>query len=467
MTLFAFKANNENDGMPTTKVTFIQMDPKVVEIPNRAFAGCHFLKRVEFSNEQQLLQTVGDHAFLNCYCLNDFQLFTRKIGTASFASCRGLFSLNLLEGLEVIGAKAFVNCPFSTIRIPSTVTIVEKKAFSNCERLISVEMFEGVQEIGDGAFEWCLDLRNVVIPSTVKNIGTRAFYQCKSLRDKFSDEQDLIQRLRTRFDDLPFHRMCYYQSNNLDVAMKEFKGTYKSQDCLGMTPLHIFTLSKSQNLNMCQKLVEYFPQDLITKDHWGDLPIYYACLSNAPFNVIQYLVQMHLTLFPNVQLNWKKVIHNTVSSHAPIETIKYLLQVKDVHIFPKEKVDWKRMVRDLSETHGSMEVVKCLVQSSLENLLNSLGMFQWQQHISNEICQIPSLSYWENREEHIHLIQSKLHKYELKEITSLLEMILWKNKIEEYKAYESESLRSNCRIHCGVEIVIPNVLPFLGKNGIG
>jgi hypothetical protein len=63
-----------------------------------------------------------------------------------------------------------------------------------------------------------------------------------------------------------------------------------------------------------------------------------------------------------------------------------------------------------------------------------------------------------------------LAKYERLEILSLLESSLWEWKIKElefqhgYESGDSVSIERNaCRVGCGAEIVIANVLLFLGK----
>ena len=59
---------------------------------------------------------------------------------------------------------------------------------------------------------------------------------------------------------------------------------------------------------------------------------------------------------------------------------------------------------------------------------------------------------------HFDIIHRKLltyeHKYhQLKDVAFFLELALWKSKIEES--------RKQCRINCGVDVIIPNVLPYL------
>lgn len=58
------------------------------------------------------------------------------------------------------------------------------------------------------------------------------------------------------------------------------------------------------------------------------------------------------------------------------------------------------------------------------------------------------------------VIHSTLIKYERLEILSLLELIMWKVRINEFQAIDSQD-RNRYRIRCGADIVISNILPFL------
>jgi hypothetical protein len=57
-------------------------------------------------------------------------------------------------------------------------TNVESFAFRKCRRLSSVELPEGLLVIGDAAFSLCDSLRHIEIPASVERIGVAAF--CKS-----------------------------------------------------------------------------------------------------------------------------------------------------------------------------------------------------------------------------------------------------------------------------------------------
>lgn len=69
--------------------------------------------------------------------------------------------------------------------IPSNVKIIGEKAFFECYGLSAVQIPEGVTEIGYRAFRCCKNLESVIIPESVKKIGKEAFEYCESLPSVF------------------------------------------------------------------------------------------------------------------------------------------------------------------------------------------------------------------------------------------------------------------------------------------
>lgn len=65
--------------------------------------------------------------------------------------------------------------------LPSTITQIGLQAFSHCTNLRSVKIPDSVVEIGHSAFAHCDSLKTIVIPNKVKEIGNQTFEVCKSL----------------------------------------------------------------------------------------------------------------------------------------------------------------------------------------------------------------------------------------------------------------------------------------------
>lgn len=82
----------------------------------------------------------------------------------------------------VICDKAFWNCKMTSISIPTSVTQIGERAFYGCKGLTYVEIPSSVTSISSGMFEKCLSLTSVTIPSSVTVIGEDAFWDCYALQ---------------------------------------------------------------------------------------------------------------------------------------------------------------------------------------------------------------------------------------------------------------------------------------------
>ena len=67
-------------------------------------------------------------------------------------------------------------------QFPKNVKQIGKKAFRNCKKLKKVNYSSNLQQLGAQSFENCTDLQQVSLPDSVKTIGKKAFKNCKKLK---------------------------------------------------------------------------------------------------------------------------------------------------------------------------------------------------------------------------------------------------------------------------------------------
>ena len=93
--------------------------------------------------------------------------------------------MQLNEGLERLGAKevingkeyeggAFAGTALESIRLPSTLKRIEAEMFYSCENLKSVDVPDGVELIGESCFKGS-GIEQVKLPSTLKTLERQSF----------------------------------------------------------------------------------------------------------------------------------------------------------------------------------------------------------------------------------------------------------------------------------------------------
>ena len=110
----------------------------------------------------------------------------KAIGEYAFAEHRYLCCLTLPEGLETIGASAFEGCnTLVHIDFPSTLKDIGSRAFYAGYKGYGLEL-PAVETIGDEAFAWCIRISNPIeLPEGLRTIGNNAFGDCSWLSEVY------------------------------------------------------------------------------------------------------------------------------------------------------------------------------------------------------------------------------------------------------------------------------------------
>lgn len=393
-----------------------------------------FLKTIILSHGLQILR---ESAFNRCEVLEKIYIpsTVTEIQAWCFAKCYRLPFVQLPNSVRIIGEGAFSRCKnLKSVQIPPKVSIVQDRTFENCQFLGTVEIHENLESIGSSAFKNCKDLRNIFLPRSVQHIGHLPFEGCDDLYEVVVPDTDdtLIVALQRRFSGLPIHSLIYFQGYHPPVEtmeqlrklrVKKGDGIFGRIDRFGMKPLHLLASSTKPNLDICKALVvqgSSIQSTLKVKDNWGLFPLQYASCNFAP---------------------------NSVAS------IKYLLKVT-----------------------YSYEV-------------KSLGLQLWRDTVLNEIDGVGGVyDFLCDRPRIVQLqrVCQAFFKYCMKEQLSLLELAIWKAKLHQQSKPKSISrlnllscfnpprkkaklcqsddpseMRAYCRMFCGADVIISNVIPFL------
>jgi len=328
-------------------------------------------------------------------------------------------------------------------------------------------------------------IRNIVFPPKCTEVGVNMWSGYKDLEFAFpnGDNDTITEALSNRFEGLSFHKTCYYQSyhdnkttlQNLKRKINQLNVSGKQRDCLGMTSLHILACSTNPTIEMYRLLIDKFPETLIMKDKWGDIPLLYAVWCNASTEVLDLLVKSYKTLHPDYEINWKDMLLTLTKANVPLANIQRLINAQQSS-FSNQKYDIQAIVMKLAiydtsqaslrKPFTSVDIVQYLLQISISKRLDSLGISKWRKDLENCIKSLPDKA--KNREDDTKAVYDRLVVYEsIKEGTSVLELALWKAKIDNSsrnkraKVDGEVSYRDQCRVNSGADIVIRNVLPYL------
>ena len=114
--------------------------------------------------------------------------FPRAYQAVSTAFSGDLTIPAYIDGLPVrkINEAAFITCSnLKSVKIPSTVREIGPRAFSDCWSLTNITFASdsGLTTVGEGAFTNCTGLTSITFPKTLSRLGMNCFHGCINLTD--------------------------------------------------------------------------------------------------------------------------------------------------------------------------------------------------------------------------------------------------------------------------------------------
>ena len=176
-----------------TGLKSITVPSTVTTIGKSVFENCAALEEATVKSTN-----VGENMFLGCVSLKKVTIGaeTESIKALAFSGCKSLAEVNMQSNvLAEIGKGAFQNTAITEFTVPDTVdtlgagtasaTGAKDGIFYGCSQLATVTIGINVETIPDCMFADCESLSSVVFKENgkVKMIGRMAFFNCRSLKE--------------------------------------------------------------------------------------------------------------------------------------------------------------------------------------------------------------------------------------------------------------------------------------------
>ena len=109
-----------------------------------------------------------------------------RIKDNAFKDCKMVETVTVCEGVTSIGKNAFKDCiALREIILPSVMKEIKEGAFSGCKSLTSITIPSGITVIETNTFKDCIALESIELPKSVVKFEAYASGACKALSDVY------------------------------------------------------------------------------------------------------------------------------------------------------------------------------------------------------------------------------------------------------------------------------------------
>jgi len=282
------------------------------------------------------------------------------------------------------------------VTVHHSVKILPNFAFYGRSQLKKVQLPEGLEEIGRDAFYNCESLERINYPSTLIKIGKHAFCGCRSLK-----EVDLPEGL-------------------------EEIGQCAFYDCESLERIN-------------------FPSTLIKIGRYA----FWRCTSLKHVTLAGGIVTIEENAFQNCpwlegvtilsKADFVIELNSDSNSERDLEVLTCHLVLTDDGTIPLNHAEHMIVSPERLNYISSPDLLELQLDNTIATIMNDRGR---------------------TRKENIERVLALITSHALMEISTILELALWKNKMDETDDSKTGS-RGVCRVMCGADEIVPCVLSYL------
>lgn len=303
------------------------------------------------------------------------------------------------------------------VEIPSGIDIINANCFNGSNAFIikKVIVSEGVTKIKTGAFNFCKNLKEVILPSTLKNIAGNAFVGCERLENIqvsennpiYSSRDGILYRRNLILNNNPYDSIRIYPSGKPEktfeipkdvksvsttafdnfsniierIIINDTFGNESGNSFSSVRNLKILTLRKDNqeiNIHLQNDKINYEILEIIKAYNYRKNPNtqmlmdYFKCISyrqiKIPFALFMLFTYGHSEFLPYIKRSIKSVVKYLVSYN---ETA-LLKRVLELGFVTKKNID---ELIDYTNQNQNVEAQAILMNYKNENLgYNSLKL---------------------------------------------------------------------------------------------
>ena len=172
-----------NNAFKNSGVFNLTIGDGVTSIGKGAFSNCSNLNSVSIGAG---VTYIGDGAFDGCTKIQGIGWHAKNCPVAPFTDAVFVENINIYSTVEVIPANLCAGkSKLTQIVIPNSVKTIGSNAFKDCIRVSTLQIGTGVTSIGAHAFENC-PITYLHLPNGLQTIGSYAFAGCRSVAGSMS-----------------------------------------------------------------------------------------------------------------------------------------------------------------------------------------------------------------------------------------------------------------------------------------